>query len=76
MIECKTESSTKTKVYLDGKRVGTIKRTDEGYTYYPKGQKTGGETFPTLSKCIKSLEMPEPIEKDEYSYPKQFSHSC
>ena len=75
MIEYKTKSSTETKVYLDGKIVGTIKKTDEGYTYYPKGKKNGGETFPTLDKCMKSLEMPEP-EPSKYLYPKHFSHSC
>jgi len=45
-------------VYLDGKRVGTIWRTATGWAYFPKGQKKGGETFPSLAKVKASIEAP------------------
>jgi hypothetical protein len=47
------------KVYLDGKHVGTIRKEREadsdGYRYYPRGSKTGGEFFALLSYCKASL---------------------
>jgi hypothetical protein len=49
-------------VSLDDKVVGFIKRVPWapeggiGYQYFPKDQKTGGEKFPTLRECKKSLE--------------------
>jgi len=45
-------------VYLDGKRVGTIWRVATGWSYFPKGQKKGGETFPSLAKVKASIEAP------------------
>lgn len=45
-----------TAVFLAGKRVGTIDKTFDGWTYTPKGQKESGDTFPTLSLCKQSLE--------------------
>lgn len=43
------------KVRLDGKVVGTIKKEIDGWRYYPKGQKVGGDLFKSLSLCQKSL---------------------
>lgn len=43
-------------VRLDGKVVGVIKNEKPGWRYYPKGQKQGGDLFPTLSECQRSLE--------------------
>ena len=45
-------------VKLDGKNVGIIVHKAEGWQYIPNGQKTGGEFFPTLGLCKKSLEAP------------------
>lgn len=42
-------------VFLDGKRVGTIKRVNGGWQYFPKGQKYGGEIFKNISECEESL---------------------
>ena len=43
------------RVYLDDKHVGNILEVSGGVQYFPKGQKTGGEVYPTLSACKKSL---------------------
>lgn len=43
-------------VLLEGKIVGEIRHVATGYVYFPKGQRTGGETFDTLALCKKSLE--------------------
>lgn len=57
-------------VLLDGKRVGVIRELYDmskpnhtgkpgpviGYRYHPKGDKTGGDLFPTLAACQHSLE--------------------
>lgn len=43
-------------VLLEGKSVGRIDNTDKGWVYTPKGQKTGGDPFETLSECKTSLE--------------------
>lgn len=43
-------------VYLDAKRVGSIKKVTGGWQYFPKGAKQlGGEVFPTLRACQNSL---------------------
>lgn len=47
-------------VKLDGKVIGTIRTVErlhhpDGYQYFPKGQKTGGELFNTLGACKLSL---------------------
>lgn len=47
-------------VKLDGKKVGDIRMVDNGWQYFPKGQTTGGEIYPTLVLCQKSLESPKP----------------
>ena len=54
------------KVRLDGKIVGEIRRElipfgfaqVHVWRYYPKGQKSCGEDFPSLRACQKSLEAP------------------
>ena len=46
-----------TAVYLDKKHVGNIYRVDIcDWQYFPKGKKEGGEMFPSLNLCKKSLE--------------------
>ncbi len=48
------------KVKLDGKLVGVIKRSGDdrgyGWRYFPKGDRIGGQVFPTLAACKRSLE--------------------
>lgn len=51
-----TDYQDSSEVYLDKKHVGTIKKSDEGWQYTPKGQKTGGDYFNTRSECKHSLE--------------------
>lgn len=49
--------STEVRVFLEGKRVGTIYNVHgEGWKYFPKGQLKGGEAFATLALCKQSLE--------------------
>lgn len=50
-------------VYLGRTRTGVIRRRDgirpkgkAGFQYMPKGQRTGGEVFPNLGDCKRSLE--------------------
>ena len=44
-------------VFLDNKFVGTIRYTfGRLWQYTPKGQKEGGEEFPSLALCKRSLE--------------------
>ena len=42
-------------VFLDNKRVGSIRKTTGGYQYIPRGCKFLGEVYETLSKCKASL---------------------
>lgn len=64
MIEYKFKGEGYLRVMLDGKWVGSIAHvdtTDEhqgGWQYTPKGEKKGGDIFPTLALCKKSLEAP------------------
>jgi hypothetical protein len=44
-------------VTLSGKLVGSIKKVDSGYQYFPKGHKTGGKVFPTVIQVQMSLEI-------------------
>ena len=48
------------KVFIDGRHRGTIKREHEagsdGWRYYPKGNKYGGDFYSTLAACKRSLE--------------------
>ena len=53
-----TETTTDITVYLGKKMVGTIRRGNLGWCYYPKGWKVGGLPFATLAACKKSLEEP------------------
>lgn len=57
-------------VYLGRKRVGVIKRRDgirpkgkPGFQYVPLGQRQGGEVFPTLAECKRSLEEADSVVK-------------
>lgn len=52
------EKSTSIRVLLDGKVAGTIRNEHElGYRYIPRaGVKHGGDYFPTLEACKRSLE--------------------
>ena len=43
-------------VRLDGKKVGEIRHVDSQWKYFPKGDKVGGEPFPTLEACQRSLQ--------------------
>lgn len=42
-------------VRLDGKVCGEIRKVEGGFQYFPKGQKTGGQVFKTVSKVQRSL---------------------
>jgi hypothetical protein len=42
-------------VRLDGKRVGAIIGTAQGYVYKPEGA-APGRTFPTVDQCKRSIE--------------------
>lgn len=60
MITYETARPRIVRVKLDGKWVGTIRRdrggARDGWRYFPKGKKTGGDSFPTLIECKRSLE--------------------
>lgn len=43
------------KVKLDGKYVGDIKPVNGGYQYFPKGRNIGGDVYPSIDLCKKSL---------------------
>ena len=43
-------------VFLEGKRVGTIKPVPNGFAYYPQGSRTSGEVMPTPGDIKKTLE--------------------
>jgi hypothetical protein len=45
-------------VFLDGRRVGIIRRSKDGFfTYYPSSSpRCGSQAFPTLADCKRSLE--------------------
>ena len=45
-----------TAVFLENKRVGKIQKDPDGFRYYPKGKSKGGDAFPTLTECKRSLE--------------------
>ena len=52
-----TTNPTTIRVTLDGKRVGIIyQQFDSMWQYFPKGSKDGGDKFPTLALCKRSLE--------------------
>jgi len=43
------------KVRVDGRIVGEIRKVEGGFQYFPKGQKTGGEIFKSVSAVQRSL---------------------
>lgn len=43
------------KVRLDGVVCGEIRKVVDGYQYYPKDQKTGGEIFDTITAVQRDL---------------------
>ncbi len=53
---------TEVQVKLNGKHVGTIREvlpkgaSLSSFVYFPKGQKIGGDMYPTLAACKASLE--------------------
>ena len=55
MIRFVENSPTDTTVFLDGKEVGRIHKVGNGWSYFPKGQKKGGEVFKSLAACKFSL---------------------
>jgi hypothetical protein len=44
-------------VYLDKKRVGSIRKVERGWAYFPKGSKERGEILPTINAVKKSIEL-------------------
>lgn len=50
------QSPSHVAVFLDGKRVGSIKAwKSEGFRYYPKGFKDGGRVFQSVEQVKQSL---------------------
>ena len=49
---CETEPLL---VKVDGKISGEIRKVDGGYQYFPKGSKTGGEIFSSVTLVQRSL---------------------
>lgn len=43
-------------VLLNDKIAGTIRQAEDGYQYFPKGKKIGGEIFKTIKQTKESLE--------------------
>jgi len=58
MIEYKIDKGNTLKIFvlLDKKRVGYIKKQEEGWQYFPNKQKKGGEIFEKLQDLKDSLE--------------------
>jgi hypothetical protein len=52
------DSIVRVEVKLAGKKVGEIKPVDGGFQYFPN-RAEGGEVFPTLGLCKRSLETDE-----------------
>ncbi len=50
--------ATRIAVKLDGRPIGEIRQVPGGWQYFPKGHKEGGDVFPTLEGCKRSLELP------------------
>lgn len=51
----KRAAKTTLKVKLDGKYCGDIKPSGDGWAYFPKGKKTGGEVFKSTQEVQDSL---------------------
>lgn len=43
-------------VKLDGRVIGEIRPVSGGYQYFPKGQKTGGTVWPSITGCKRDIE--------------------
>ena len=56
MITYKKQSWTVIKVFLDGKRVGSIRSVLGGWQYFPYRSDVGGEVFETISEVKNSIE--------------------
>ena len=55
-IKYEQTSPVEITVILDKKVAGRIKRVDGGWQYFPKGQSSSGEIFPSVGLCKQSLE--------------------
>lgn len=53
-----TEGNDGLRVYLNKKRVGTIKWTSGGFAYFPIGHKEHGPIFTTLAAVKRDIEAP------------------
>lgn len=58
------------KVKLDGTHVGEIRKVKDGYQYYAKGQKKGGEIYPRVSEVQNSLLCTQPTRENKKQNPK------
>lgn len=60
------DTTDRVTVYLAGRHVGVIRQQKDGqWQYFPKGQKTGGEKFPTLAQCKRSVEGADESESND-----------
>ncbi len=59
----RTRGSEVMRVYLNGRYTGAIKTVSGGFSYFPKGQKRGGEVFKSVADVQRSLE-PEDSTND------------
>jgi len=55
MLQFNPINATTIAVLLENKRVGEIRKVEDGFQYFPKGQRKGGEVFPTVAACKQSL---------------------
>jgi hypothetical protein len=55
-ITYKEVSGAEVAVFLEGRRVGTIRPMLAGFRYFPLGQRQGGEKYQTLAEVKRSLE--------------------
>ena len=51
----KIQFKTTVSVILNDKKIGEIREVPGGYSYFPKGQKHGGDVFKTLEAAKASL---------------------
>lgn len=58
-VEYQLLKTSEYKVFLDGKWVGKIVPRHGTYQYFPRGQKTGGGIYTSLSVCQQSIESEE-----------------
>lgn len=55
-ITYKDVSGAEVAVFLEGRRVGTIRPLLAGFRYFPLGSRTGGDKYTTLAEVKRSLE--------------------